>query len=114
MNECFRDQGGLTFLIRSVTASESVSGLKMACGLSGFDVNISVKSERKNVSIDGYGTKSTNSDLAGFYLLLYIRQHAGLFRRRTKKISVLRPGENRHRLTNNQFEISFIGADISL
>jgi hypothetical protein len=34
-------------------------------------------------SIDGYGSKSNNSDLAGFYLLLYIRQHAGLFRRRT-------------------------------
>jgi hypothetical protein len=33
--------------------------------------------------IDGYESKSTNSDLAGFYLLLYIRQHAGLFRRRT-------------------------------
>jgi hypothetical protein len=33
--------------------------------------------------IDGYGSKSTNSDLAGFYLLFYIRQHAGLFRRRT-------------------------------
>jgi hypothetical protein len=33
--------------------------------------------------IDGYGSKSTNSDLAGFYLLLYIHQHAGLFRRRT-------------------------------
>jgi hypothetical protein len=33
--------------------------------------------------IDGYGSKSTNSDLAGFYLLLYIRQLAGLFRRRT-------------------------------
>jgi hypothetical protein len=31
----------------------------------------------------GYGSKSTNSDLAGFYLLLYIPQHAGLFRRRT-------------------------------
>jgi hypothetical protein len=36
-----------------------------------------------NKAIDGYGSKSTNSDLAGFYLLLYIRQHAGLFRRRT-------------------------------
>jgi hypothetical protein len=34
-------------------------------------------------AIDGYGSKSTNSDLAGFYLLFYIRQHAGLFRRRT-------------------------------
>jgi hypothetical protein len=33
--------------------------------------------------LDGYGSKSTNSDLAGFYLLLYIRQNAGLFRRRT-------------------------------
>jgi hypothetical protein len=33
--------------------------------------------------IDGYGSKSTNSEVAGFYLLLYIRQHAGLFRRRT-------------------------------
>jgi hypothetical protein len=36
-----------------------------------------------NLTIDGYGSKSTNSDLAKFYLLLYIRQHAGLFRRRT-------------------------------
>jgi hypothetical protein len=35
------------------------------------------------VIIDGYGSKSTNSDLAGFYLLLYICQHAGLFRRTT-------------------------------
>jgi hypothetical protein len=33
--------------------------------------------------VDGYGSKSTNSDLAGFYLFLYIRQHAGLFRRRS-------------------------------
>jgi hypothetical protein len=36
---------------------------------------------RTSEAIDGYGSKSTNSDLAGFYLLLYIRQHAGLFRR---------------------------------
>jgi hypothetical protein len=31
----------------------------------------------KKFIIDGYVSKSTNSDLAGFYLLLYIRQHAG-------------------------------------
>jgi hypothetical protein len=40
-------------------------------------------------TIDGYGSKSTNSDLAGFYLLLYIRQHAGLFRRRTNLNDVI-------------------------
>jgi hypothetical protein len=40
------------------------------------------KQEPQN-PIDGYGSKSTNSDLAGLYLLLYICQHAGLFRRRT-------------------------------
>jgi hypothetical protein len=42
------------------------------------------KSSVEHLIIDGYGSKSTNSDLAGFYFLLYIRrQRAGLYRRRT-------------------------------
>jgi hypothetical protein len=48
--------------------------------------------QRVGISIDGYGSKSTNSDLAGFYLLLYIRQHAGLFRRRTNVNDVFDSG----------------------
>jgi hypothetical protein len=113
MNECFRDQGGLTFLIRSETASESVSGLKMACGLSGFDVNISVKSERKNV----YRWIREQVNQFGFSWVLFTLIYSPAcwpLQEKHKKKSVLRPGENRHRLTNNQFEISFIGADISL
>jgi hypothetical protein len=47
------------------------------------------KTETCYITIDGYESTSTNSDLAGFYLLLYIRQHAGLFRRRTNVNDVL-------------------------
>jgi hypothetical protein len=46
-------------------------------------VNVAVKIHTNETNHHGYGSKSTNSDLAGFYLLLYIRQHAGLFRRKT-------------------------------
>jgi hypothetical protein len=39
------------------------------------------KHNNKEKTIDGYGSRSTNSNLAGLYLLLYIRQHAGLFQK---------------------------------
>jgi hypothetical protein len=45
--------------------------------------SLSTDAMQINLIIDGYWSKSTNSDLAGFYLLLYISQHAGLFRKRT-------------------------------
>jgi hypothetical protein len=70
------------------TANTTDVGSEMLCLLREATLSSSGGNFGRNTNliIDGYGSKSTNSDLAGFYLLLYIRQHAGLFRRRTNLI----------------------------